>query len=457
MSYLFDFIKTFDDKEWQVFRKLDLVGKEELVRDAYARHAKSNSFSEQKLPAALQISQAHFDKINSVLLDKTIHQLYGNDYVVSLRSLHKKGLSQLMLHELKIMERSVLKSRDAHQQTRFYLAAFESLRGMFHPDYNSKLTVLYGKKYLLSLGKKRNIADDAYVALGTHQADMLAQSVAGNEEGYRPAALRVLKTWEKKLHQSGNPLAWFHYYFTKSNYIKYYGTDASEFIEALLQCVELLPKLDAETQTSFGFRIYCELGFGYVEQKNFKQAEVYYSKAYKMPEAKTESRAYQAGCYLNLCLINKNYKRADSLFSNFLERYLQPGVNRSLQFDVLLNALILQLHTHKFDKAFHYLQRMRAYRKNELSRMGQILIRTCETLYFYTTGDYKVCMSMANKNVKFLNRKENRNEQTEYYRDLFYTLLHLAKSRTNTVSFADAEKYKAKLKGGMYQIFNQLL
>lgn len=122
MSYLLDFIKTFDEKEWLEFRKLDLAGKEELVRDAYARNAKSNSFSEHKLPTALQISQAHFDKINSILLDKTIHQLYGNDYVVSLRSLHKKGLSQLMLHELKIMERSVLKARDARQQKNTFLS-----------------------------------------------------------------------------------------------------------------------------------------------------------------------------------------------------------------------------------------------------------------------------------------------------------------------------------------------
>lgn len=101
---------------------------------------------------------------------------------------------------------------------------------------------------------------------------------------------------------------------------------------------------------------------------------------------------------------------------------------------------MLQLRIRKFDKAFEYLQQMQAYRKNQLSRMGQVLIRTCETLYFYSTGDYKVCMGMANKNVKFLNRKENRNEQTEYYRDLFYALLHLSKSHTNPVALTDAGK-----------------
>ena len=38
MSYLLDFIKTFEDKEWALFRNLDLTGKEELVRDVYARN-----------------------------------------------------------------------------------------------------------------------------------------------------------------------------------------------------------------------------------------------------------------------------------------------------------------------------------------------------------------------------------------------------------------------------------
>lgn len=457
MSYLLDFIKTFDDKEWAQFRLLDLVGKEELVRDAFVRYATSKNFNEQKLPPALGISSAHFDKINSILLDKVIHQLYGTDYLLSLRSILRKGLSQLLLHEIKIMERTVLKSKDKQQHTRFYLAAFESLRGMFHPHYNSKLTGLYGKKYLHSLGAQRKLTDEVYVALGIHQSDMLAQSVAGNEEGFRPKAFSVLKLWEKKLRLTGTPIAWFYYYFTYSNYIKYYGTEASEFIDALLRCAQLLKDIDSETRAAYAFRIYCELGFGYIEAQDFKKAESYYAKAYSRAEAKTESRAYQAGCYLNLCLINKNYKQAEYLFHHFLEKYLQAGVNRSLQFDVLLNALMLQLHNGKQEQAFFYLQQMQAYKKNELSRMGQVLIRTCETLYFYVIGDFATALQMAGKNVKFLNRKENHNEQTEYYRNLFHSILRLAKQRIHTTHKANNAIKELPLKGGMYQVFNRLL
>lgn len=457
MSYLSDFIKTFDDKEWAQFRSLDLVGKEELVRDAFVRYATSKNFNELKLPMALGISPAHFDKINSILLDKIIRQLYGGDYLLSLRSILRKGLGQLLLHEIKIMERTVLKSKDKQQHTRFYLAAFESLRGMFHPHYNSKLTGLYGKKYLQSLGVKRKMTDEVYVALGLHQSDMLAQSVAGNEEGFRSRAFSVLKVWEKKLRLSGTPLAWFHYYFTYSSYIKYYGSEASEFIDALLRCAHLLKEIDADTRAAYAFRIYCELGFGYIEAQDFKKAESYYAKAYSRAEAKTESRAYQAGCYLNLCLINKNHKQAEHLFHHFLDKYLQSGVNRSLQFDVLLNVLMLQLHTGKFEKAFVYLQQMQAYKKNELSRMGQVLIRTCETLYFYAMGDFATAQQIAGKNVKFLNRKENRNEQTEYYRSLFQFVFLLAKQRTHPAYKANNAVKEITLKGGMYQVFNQLL
>lgn len=103
-----------------------------------------------------------------------------------------------------------------------------------------------------------------------------------------------------------------------------YGSDASEFIDALLHCVELLPKLDAETRTAYGFRIYCEIGFGYIEGQGFsKMQSAIMQKPIACTRQKRRAGAYQAGCYLNLCLINKNYKRAESLFRDFLERYFR--------------------------------------------------------------------------------------------------------------------------------------
>jgi len=458
MSYLLDFVRTFNEDEWVAFRRLDLLGKEELVRDAYLNCITNKKFDERSLPVQLGLTQSHFDKINSVLLDKTIYQFYGNDYQLALRSILKKGLSQLMLHELKIIERRVLKTCTPKQEVAFYLAAFESLRNMFHPNYDPKLTKAYGEKYLKSLKEERNISQDAYVAFSMHQANMLAQSVASNETGYRPEARRVLDNWHKKLQKVKDKEPWFHYYFTCSTFVKYYGSEVDEFINALLQCAGLLNELPADLRNAFEFRVYCELGFGYIEQQDFSLAEKYYAKAFGLPQAKTEARTYQVGCFFNLCLISGNYSKAQFLFEEFLQQQLLPGVNRSLQFDVLVNAFTLSLHVKQFDLAFDYLQQLKGYKKHEFTRMGNAIVRVCEALYFYCSGDYALAEVLTAKHIKFLRKPENRIEQLDYYFHLLHCILLFSKQRGKGLKLNDSmQQKKQALRGGLYNIFNRLL
>ena len=103
MSYLLDFVKSFNEEELKQFRQLDLIGKEELVRDEYAHHPPANKADEAKLAVRLKLTQSHFDKINSVLLSKIIQQLYGDDYKKILSAILLRGLSDLLLHEIKMM------------------------------------------------------------------------------------------------------------------------------------------------------------------------------------------------------------------------------------------------------------------------------------------------------------------------------------------------------------------
>src|SRR4051812_44946483 len=116
MSYLLDFLRSFNQNELTAFKKLDLVGKEELVRDEYIRQLENKKLDEAKLPAKLQLSPSHFDKINSVLLDKIIFQMFGDDYRKILGDILARGLSGLMLHELRIIQRRILKEKNAAKQ-----------------------------------------------------------------------------------------------------------------------------------------------------------------------------------------------------------------------------------------------------------------------------------------------------------------------------------------------------
>lgn len=456
MSYLLDFVKTFDNAEKKLFRHIDVIGKEEWIRDAYANRALQKNFNEQSLPKEFDLSVAHFDKINSLLLDKAIIQLYGNDYSKCLTALVKRGLTKLMLHELKIMERRVVQSKT--QALFFYEAAFEAVCSMFHPNYDEKQAHAYGKKYLQALGGKANIADETKVAMRIHQSTMVAQAVAGNEETYRASAKAVLNKWEKKLEGSKNHLALFHFHFTQSCFVKFYGNDVAPFLEALEKCSKILSQLDEKTQRDYSFRVYGELSFGYVEAGNFLEAEKIYTKAFALPHIDIARQSYHSGNYFNVCLINNNLKRATEIFENQLKGFLAPHINPSLRFDTLVNVIMLHLYKKNFDTAFEYLQQMRAYKRNEITPMGQILIRICETLYFYYQHDYKMAATLAKRNARFMNRPENRNPQFSYHLQLLNCLLHFSKQKGKGLEITNAQqKQKDELRGGMFMLFNRLV
>src|SRR5688572_25719157 len=98
MSYLLDLIKSFDDDELNRFRALEVVGKEQLVRDAYAAQAQQKDSNEAALQRKLEITKSHFDKITSVLLDKSLTHLAGPDRKAKLEFLAAKQLYDLVLH-----------------------------------------------------------------------------------------------------------------------------------------------------------------------------------------------------------------------------------------------------------------------------------------------------------------------------------------------------------------------
>ena len=457
MSYLLDLFKTFDEVQRTQFKMLDLKGKEELVRDEYVRFAASKNFNEQMLPHKFQLTQKHFDKIVSVLLDKCIAKFYNNDFQLYIPALLRKGLSQLVIHEIKITERKLEKAANTQDHIAFLKIAFETLSGMYHPNYDSKLTHSYGKKYLATLGNKATIDDKVYTALAIHQGDMLAQCFSGNENGYRPTALAVLQQWEKKLKQVTSPFALFYFYFISASYVKFFGTDVKPFTDALEKAFLYLKKCNAQTQNTYTFKVLCELGFGHIEGGNYSAALASYVTAFEQLADTSSVGYYQKSCFFNACILVGDIQQAQKVYTQYLKSYLSTGVNRSLRFDVLVNLFVLATHKADEQESYATLLELKAYKKNEITRTGQLLIRVCENLYFYCTKDFQQSKTIAQRNVKFMARPENKNDQYAYYKAFFDCIYQYSKLRMNSTPPPDAVQQKQALHGGMYAIFNHLL
>ncbi len=458
MSYLLDFVKSLDENELNKFRQMDLIGKEELVRDEYLHSATDKKFDETKLPARLKLTSSHFDKINSVLLGKIIFRLFGEDYRKIFSSILLRGLSGLLLHEIKIVQRKVLKVKNAEMQIHFYKSVFDSLIKMFHPNYNSKLTHEYGKKYLDALGKNRTVEQEAYIALFAHYGDMIAEVMAGNELIYKKHAWSVLEKWQKNLPRINNPNVEAYYHFVLGNYYKYFTDSADLFLQANQDGLKIINRASDETKCLLHGRLLCETGLGFMEKNDFAMAQFFYEKAFALSDDRFSKPYFHYGNYFYSCLCNRQPQRAKKIFETSLQNFLQNSTHRSLQFDILQMKFVLSLHLKDYDTAFTCLNEMRAYKKNEVTHFGSILIRFSETLYYYLLKDYKVAAAMAKKNLKFLSLPENNIPQYVYHRQYIDCIDKLIKKIEGKLRFPKKlEMEIASLQKGIYQMYNSLL
>jgi hypothetical protein len=458
MSYLLDFVKSFDENELKQFRQLDLIGKEELVRDEYLNSSTDKKFDETKLPAKLKLTPSHFDKINSVLLGKIIFRLYGDDYKKILSSILLRGLSGLLLHEIKIVQRKIEKQNNAEVAAGFYKSVFDSLIKMFHPNYNSKLTHEFGKKYLSALGKNKTVEHETYIALFAHYGDMIAEIMAGNELKYKKQAWAVLEKWQKRLAQINNANVDAYYYFVLGNYYKYFTDSADLFLKANQNGLKVIDKTSNETKRLLHGRLLCETGFGYIEKNDFGMAQSFYEKAFRLTDEQFSKPYFHYGNYFYSCLCNRQPTRAKQIFDNNLQPYLQNSTHRSLQFDILQMKFVLSLHLKNYDSAFECLNEMRAYKKNEVTHFGNIIIRFSETLYYYLLKEYEVAAAMAKKNIKFLSLPENDIPQYVYHRQYIDCIDKLIKQKEGKLRFPEKLEIQiAGLQKGIYHMYNSLL
>lgn len=458
MSYISDFILSLSEEEIPRIRSLRLIGKEEEVMDELIFLRNSKNYDLERILQKLNLTKNHFDKISSVLLDKVLVLFFKSEYEKLFSALHHKGLTKLLIHELTIVEKKILKLRDNLEAIKFYKVAFDSSCKIYYPNFSRRLSKKFGDKYLQSKGDNITLEDRVYIDLSIHVSFMISQCFAGNEDVYRKKAKAFFDKWQKQLNNGGSNFSLFFFHLSLSSYFKFFGTDVAPFIEALELSYSYLMKCDKEIQDEYRFKILCEIGFGYCEMGNYSNSYKMYENAFKKITDTSNIGYYQKYCYVSICLINKDYSNVLKLFDKFLSPYLKSGVNKSLQFDVLFLGLIIHLHLKDFSEAYNFLEKIKSYKKSEVTNQAKYLIRVAENLYFYKYGDYKFSLVLAQRNIKYASRPENINDQFDYYKSLFQCLHSFSKAilAGNSTS-KELKQLKSNLKGGMYESMNILI
>jgi hypothetical protein len=143
MNYLSELISTLNETELGGLTALNLQGREAEVFNAFVALVSNVSKNKSVSPEQLGISPTHFDKVCSILIDKILTHVASEKFEDKANFILQKGLSRMLLHEIKINHRVIANSKDQKTKREFYTAAFETMRKMSFDVLDLKLLRQY--------------------------------------------------------------------------------------------------------------------------------------------------------------------------------------------------------------------------------------------------------------------------------------------------------------------------
>lgn len=144
---LVNLLQVLNAPELERLMQLPLKGKEELLMNYCLDNRQKKVFSLPRAVKSLHLSNSHLYKLNSVLFDKVLEHLFGNDALQQLTELATRvQLVPVMRHVMKITERSIKKTGDKQKLFDFYELCFRIEAGHFASDFSEKLLRYYEKE-----------------------------------------------------------------------------------------------------------------------------------------------------------------------------------------------------------------------------------------------------------------------------------------------------------------------
>ena len=417
MSYLLDLVKSFDENERKQFRHFDVIGKEELVCLQYAKHAAGKDFDETLLPAKLQLTKSHFDKINSVLLNKALLHFAGPVLKDKLDYLGRKQLPRLILHELKLTEKKLKKQNDTGTLLQFYEEAFRSTITANYNNFPLREIDHYAQSYMRLLGKEQEALKYRMFA---HLHETMIRYHSAREQGSveNEKSLRHLLNLQQSVSGKKMYEVEMRIHLGLSAY--YEIDDIHKTLHHLLEADAAARKVyDTISDKDKSFLL-AMLGQQMLVLSRYPEAIAKYNELFtRFPyRANYLYHPYQLVFAL---LIVKDFKRAEEAMKKYIEPFLKNENARNFHFDIMRLYAIYHLLNKETAKAGDYLQRILQFGKQDFTPLGDVLFRLVHNVYCVQTGDYALAADVLKKNIKFIDSKSE-TDGLEPYKKMFLDL-----------------------------------
>lgn len=458
MSYLAELVKTFTEEELKQFVFLDVIGKEENVRDVYAQLAREKNLEEASLAATLDLSDVHFRKIASVLFDKIVERIWGDDYLKKFTDLQNRGLVDLVFHEIKIEEKRLLKTADEEAISQFYKTVFDVLRAMFHPKYNSKLTHEYGKKYLASLGKKKRFEDEAEIEMMAINGDILSVRARGKESSEYPAIEKVFARWQKRIAEQQNPMADMFFGFAKSNFHKY-DEQPDKFSEAVTFALQAYRKVpEGKLPKRWEGLLRTEDAYGQLQLNHFEKALALYDGIMADFPDTYGQHVYHQYIHLVTAILSRKFEIANALFKTYFLSRLREDQLPMICFESYGLGLLLAIHERNVTAAEEWYKKLITVPTSQINDISKLMLRYYEVMYFYFSGEYETALTLSAKNIKYFKSLPNgENDYGLMFRpnDCIQKFVRIVQGETKWI--AHAEEAVKSLYSGLQCLYHEPL
>ncbi len=410
MSWLHSVLTVLNENELSKLKELRLIGKEKEVLDSLMAISLNEHPDQSHLAKNLGISESHFYKINSVLLDKIFTLIVPEGNYSLLHWLRQKELYALLKNELKAQQKQ-------KHSSDYYLSTFRLLIDLPYKYFDESLTNACGELYLNSLQPILD-ADRMYVKYHLLFANcnrFAAGKNPASQFGYSESDLLQMKS---ELEATNYHLALYYLYRTLCNYYNYYLRNAGKSLEFLQYAIQLKDKISGFFPINihqFLRLLYADalLGFKEVEQSFVLYEEVF-------DEGIDENMYgfyYHCEQYAITAILLKKYEKASQLLS----KYFDPCLARKNDIYATRGALAyakLYLSKNEYKKALIYLNMGMEINEKSFYLPFEIQLRVLENMCFFLMDEYEFAKQLSVRNAKYI-AKQKAVELTKTYKGFF--------------------------------------
>lgn len=456
MNYLSELISTLSPDELNKLAKLNLAGRElQVFETVIAAHKQPLKTSSRPL-AIDEISSTHFDKLSSKLTDKLLTMLAGEKFADRATFILQKGLSRMLLHELKIAQRKINSSKNNKEKKEFYITAFETMRRLSFDVLDLKLLRQYAnhlKPYLKASDSfSPNVLDLKFVYIENAFHFLNGEGIA-----YGPKALKNIQQIFPTPEKHKSKTSYVYYHLCLSGYYKDFVDDqhtALTHAQTALKHIKLFPK---GTDNSVLISAYGMSANILCNQSKFEEALVIYKKAFKDFPNEMQKSYYHSFLYCITAMVCEDYDLTELLLDKYMKPFMDSNAALYFRTEAIRLYVLLKMYQRKYDEALIFLRELQRIKRKDLTDTAYIFLRMIENLYTLVTRDYTLAITQAKNNMKFLARKKFTYENCDYL-DLFYTINALAKMKLNNkVNLAGLEPHITKSNRGFMRMYGALL